>query len=147
MSGDEVTELAHQALALGMDGRTEEAGHILTRLLDDGDVDSVFSLSCWFAEEGRKALVKTAGSHAPIFENGEQWFFGENTPNALDDPATAFSVRFLVAYANGHEDTARAHYNALLLVGDDNRVKGVRRLFADITALCWGAAQPEYGGR
>ena len=147
MSDDEVTELAHQALALGMDGRTEEAAHILTRLLGDGDVDSVFRLCCGFAEEGRKALVKTAGPHAPIFENGEQWVFGENTPDALDDPATAFSVRFLVAYANGHEDTARAHYNALFLVGDDIRIKGVTRLFGDITALCWTAAQPEYGGR
>lgn len=147
MSDDEVTQLAHQALALGMDGCTEEAGDILTRLLDDGDVDSVFSLCRQFAEEGRKALVKVAGPNAPIFENGEQWTFGQYAPGDLEDPAAAFSVRFLVAYANGHEDTARAHYNALFLVGDDTRIKGVTRLFADITALCWMAAQPEYGGR
>lgn len=143
---DELAEVAYQALALRIEGRTAEAAQMLMRFFQVANTETVFDLCCEFAEEGRKALVKTAGAHAPIFENGEQWIINETTPDALDDPVTAFSVRFLVAYANGHEDTARAHYNALLLTAQDIRVKSVTRLFADIAVLCQEAAQPEDEG-
>jgi hypothetical protein len=146
MSDREASELALKALALAVGDRSAEAATILHRLLQDGDVQRVYGLCCGFAEGGRKALLKRAGGRAPIFANGESWGIQELRPGQ-DDPAAAFSVRFLVAHANGERDTARAHYVALLKAGDEcTRVRAVARLFSDIAALCRDVTEPGGGG-
>lgn len=143
MSEREAAQLAHEALALAIDRKQEEAAALLTRLLQDSDMHRVYGLCCGFAEGGRKALLKSAGGRAPIFANGEQWGITELMPGG-HDPAALFSLQFLVAYANGDRATARAHYIALVLSDDEEaRVRGVSRLFGDIADLCRTATEPQ----
>lgn len=135
MSGGEVHDLARRALALAVERKTTEGAHMLSLALGDSDVEQVFTMCCGFAESGRVAMVAMAKEHAPIFANGESWGITELQPGAAEDPAAVFSVRFLVAWANGEKDTARALYDGLLSTGEAAAIVGVGRLFGDIAKL------------
>lgn len=144
MSSREAAELAYQALGAAVDGQPMEASRLLTRVLQDSDVDRVFALCRVFAEGGRRALLKAFGDKAPDLANGDHWGI-EQLRAGTDDPAVLFSLRFLVAHCNGDEDMCRAHYDVMLAAGGDVRLHGVARLFGDVAKLIREATEPVTG--
>lgn len=148
MGTKEASDLTFKAIAAAVVRDVDQASDLLTQLADDSDADRMHGICCAIAKAGTRVLNLHFGDQAPDLERGGQWNIFQAEHGALDDPAKAFSVRFLVARSNGENDTARAHYEALLAAGPETFVDGVSRLLSDVAGLCRAALeQMEAGGR
>lgn len=130
-------ELINQAIQDTAAGRWDEAGAGLSELGQISDAWAMYAACTAFARAGVHALRYLWG---PEFApgSGRMLALQEPYPGAGDDdPAGAWAMRFLTAYANGDKDTATALYFTALEVGGEEfptRVARLLRLAGELTA-------------
>jgi hypothetical protein len=96
----------------------------------------MYGVCCAIAEAGAFMLRKIYGDQAPTTPDDGMWVLQPLVPDAVDrDPAKAFSMRFLIAYANGDRDTTLALFDAALASGGDQYVDSVSSLLADVAGI------------
>ena len=91
-------------------------------------------------------LRKLYGDQAPKTP-ADGMFVLQVDPGAVGkDPAKAFSVRFLAAWANGDQDTCNALFTAATRASDEEYVDSVCALFADVVGITRLALNEQDGG-
>lgn len=144
MTQTEATTLVYDALNAAVSNDTETSSGLLERLGADSDDDRMYGICCSIADAGLHVLTRMFGDRAPDLERGGMWTVQQLKPGALeDDPAQAFSLRFLVAYCNDDRATTIALYNAAHKAGGDEFVRSLCTLLADVAGLCRSALEQQ----
>lgn len=137
MDTDTASQLVYEALAHGVAGDTEGAFDKLNSVCETADGPRMYGVCCGLAEAGAHMLRKLYGDQAPQSPEDGMFILQELAPGAADkDPAKAFSVRFLTAWANGDRDTTDALFTAATRASDEQYVDSVCALFADVVGIC-----------
>lgn len=136
MDTDTASQLVYEALAHGVAGDTEGAFTKLNAVCETADSPRMYGVCCGLAETGAHMLRKLYGDHAPKTPEDGMFILQELEPGAVDkDPAKAFSVRFLTAWANGDQDTTDALFTAATHASDEQYIDSVCALFADVVGI------------
>lgn len=142
MTQTEASTMVYDALAAAVSDDIETSSGLLERLGADSDDDRMYGICCSIADAGLRVLTRMFGDRAPDLERGGMWTIQQFRTGALeDDPAQAFSLRFLVAYCNDDRATTIALYNTALKAGGDEFVRSVCTLLADVAGLCRSALE------
>ncbi|WP_233646756.1 hypothetical protein [Streptomyces sp. BSE6.1] len=136
MDQSELADLTTTALARAVDGDDDGAAMTVCEIgiRSSPDQFDVYKACCGFAEAGRQALVKLYGGRVPDPARGETWAMLPLGAGEADAPDT-FSMRFLVAFANGDQPTMLALWRAALLADNDQYVASVASLLRDVATL------------
>jgi hypothetical protein len=136
MDTNTASQLVYDALALGVAGDTEGAFTKLNAVAEGADGPRMYGVCCGLAEAGALMLRKLYGDQAPKTPDDGMWILQELRPGATTaDPAKAFSVRFLIAQANGDHDTTNALFTAATRASAEEYVDSVCALFADVVGI------------
>lgn len=136
MDTNTASQLVFEALAHGVAGDTEGAFDKLNSVCEQADQPRMYGVCCGLAEAGAHMLRKIYGDQAPKTPEDGMWILQELEPGAADkDPAKAFSIRFLTAWANGDRDTTDALFTAATHASDEQYVDSVCALFADVVGI------------
>ena len=137
MDTDTASQLIYEALAHGVAGDRDGAIDKLNTVCEDADGPRMYGVCCALAEAGTHMLRKLYGDQAPKTPDDGMFVFQELAPGALDDdPAKAFSMRFLTAWANGDTDTTGALFSAATRASNVQYIDSVCALFADVIGIC-----------
>lgn len=137
MDTDTASQLIYEALAHAVAGDTEGAFDRLNSVCEQADRPRMYGVCCGLAEAGAHMLRKLYGDRAPKTPEDGMFVLHELQPGAVDkDPAKAFSIRFLTAWANGDRDTTDALFTAATRASDEQYVDSVCALFADVVGIC-----------
>ncbi|MER6976020.1 hypothetical protein ABT317_02930 [Streptomyces carpinensis] len=144
MSTDQAAQHIYAALAAQMGGDADTAAEHIQAVALDGDINRVYGMCCAFAYAAHHSLQILFGDQAPQPERGEMWIVRqlepELRPDRRDSGVTTaedlFSLRFIVAYANGDHDTDEAVFTAAAQIGGEHLVRCVAALVADAAGLC-----------
>jgi hypothetical protein len=130
------SHLIFEALAHGVAGDTEGAFTKLNTVCEQADRPRMYGVCCALAEAGAHMLRKVYGDQAPKTPEDGMFVFQELQPGTLaDDPAKAFSMRFLTAWANRDTDTTDALFTAATRASGEEYVDSVCALFADVVGI------------
>lgn len=137
MDSHAATALVMDALANAIAGNADGAATVLETLgQQDDDGHLMYGVCCALASAGHFALKKIYGDRAPRPGSGGMWAMEQLRPGALDDdPADTFSLRFLIAYANGDTDTCLALYETACRASDEQYVKSVIALLKNVAGI------------
>lgn len=136
MDKEKAASLIFEALAYAVAGEADKAATNLITLGQNCDDNEMYGTCCAIAEAGAFMLRKLYGDAAPKTPEQGMWVLQPLVPNAVDqDPAKAFSLRFLIATANGDRPTTLALFNAALGSGGDQYVDSVSALLADVAGI------------
>jgi hypothetical protein len=136
MDSHESVTLITEMIGHAIDGHADRAATLLQQIGVASDPSEMYGMCCAIAEVGKAALTKFYGDRAPDPARGDMWAMQELQPGAaVDDPAKGFSMRFLVAYANGDGASTVALYNTALGASDDEYVSSVAALLADVAGI------------
>ena len=81
-------------------------------------------------------LRRIYGDKAPKTPDDGMFILQELEPGAVGkDPAKAFSIRFLTAWANGDTDSTDALFTAATHASNEQYVDSVCALFADVIGI------------
>jgi hypothetical protein len=129
MEDDERANLVMQAIGQIIVNDGDGAADTLTTLGENSDGYQMFGVCCALAEAARHLLPKIFG---PLPED-TFWVLESLVPGGLtDDPAKAFSVRFIVSWANGDRETAQALFHAAISGSTEEYVDSVSALLIDV---------------
>lgn len=134
MDQEELYQLTMTTYSRAMDGDIDGSANALMEIGRTGDTANVYGACCAFAELAKAALRKLYGGHAPNLARGDMWALQQLQPD-LGDPAEAFAMRFIVAYANDDSAQAMALFQATLHAGPDEHVSSVSQLLATTVSL------------
>jgi hypothetical protein len=130
------SQLVMDTLAYAVAGDADRAATALQDLGVQSNGNQMYGVCCALAEAGTIALRRIYGDQAPNPTFGDMWVMQQLVPGALEeDPPKAFSMRFLVAYANGHRDIALALYDAAYQASNDEYVDSVAALLATVAGI------------
>jgi hypothetical protein len=105
------------------------AADTLTEIGENSDGYQMFGVCCAMAEAAKHLLPKIFGPQP----EDTFWVLESLVPGGLtDDPAKAFSVRFIVAWANGDRATAKALFDAAICASTEEYVDSVSALLIDV---------------
>ena len=136
MSTEDASQLIFEALAHGVAGEADTAIDKLNSVCEDADGPRMYGVCCALAETGAHMLRRVYGDTAPKTPEDGMWIMQELAPGAMDgDPAKAFSMRFLIAWANGDRDTANALFTAATRASSEQYIDSVCALFADVIGI------------
>lgn len=136
MDNETVPQKLYNALAYAVSGDTERAFELINAVGSSCDVKEMYGVCGGIAETGALMLRKIYGDNAPQSPEDGMWTFEELRPGAgADDPPKLFSMRFLIAWANGDRDTTLALYDTALKAGPDAYTESVCALFADVVGI------------
>lgn len=136
MDTDTASKLVFEALAHGVAGDTEGAFDKLNAVCEQADQPRMYGVCCGLAAAGAHMLRKIYGDQAPKTPDDGMFILQELEPGAASkDPAKAFSIRFLTAWANGDQDTTDALFTAATHASDEQYVDSVCALFADVVGI------------
>lgn len=131
MNIDETAELTMQVVGHAINGHSDQAAATLMLIGANSTDHEMYGVCCGFATLGVKALEQIYGK-----QHAGDWGLTELEPGSLTaHPAKTFSVRFLVAYANGDTDTCLALYLAALKADDHQYIESVTALVADVAGI------------
>lgn len=136
MDTDTASQLIYDALAHGVAGDIEGAFTKLNTVCEQADRPRMYGVCCALAAAGAHMLRKLYGNQAPKTPAEGMFILQELEPGAVGkDPAKAFSIRFLTAWANGDRDTTDALFAAAIRGSDEEYVDSVCALFADVVGI------------
>jgi hypothetical protein len=136
ISTEDASKLIFEALAHGVAGERDTAIDKLNSVCEDADGPRMYGVCCALAEAGTHMLRKIYGDDAPKSPADGMFVFEELQPGALaDDPARAFSMRFLTAWANGDRDTTDALFTAATHASNEQYIDSVCALFVDVIGI------------
>lgn len=136
MDTDTASQLIFEALALGVAGDSDNAIDKLNSVCEDADGPRMYGVCCALAEAGAHMLRRVYGDKAPASPADGMFVLQELEPGAVGkDPAKAFSVRFLTAWANGDTDTTDALFTAATRASNEQYIDSVCALFADVIGI------------
>lgn len=136
LSTEDASQLLYEALAHGVAGDHDGAINKLNTVCEDADSPRMYGVCCGLAEAGAHMLRRIYGDNAPKTPDDGMWFMQQLQPGATDsDPAKTFSMRFLIAWANGDRDTADALFTAATHASNEQYIDSVCALFADVIGL------------
>lgn len=135
MDKEATTTLLIEALVNAVDGNAHQAATALQTLGQQSDGNEMYGVCCALSEAGVIALRRIYGDRAPKPGTADMWAMQQLTPTAGDDPAEQFSLRFLIAYANGDKPTALALYNAAYKASDEEYVDSIGALLATVAGI------------
>lgn len=136
ISTEDASKLIFEALAHGVAGDGDTAIDKLNTVCEDADGPRMFGVCCALAEAGAHMLRRIYGDKAPKTPEDGMWVMQELQPGAMgDDPAKAFSMRFLIAWANDDRDTANALFTAATHASNEEYIDSVCALFADVIGI------------
>lgn len=148
MDTEETSKLITSALAYAVAGDSHNAATTMQTIGEQSDAARMYGVCCALANVGKLSLQKIYGDQAPRPGSSELWGMEQLKPGALDsDPPKAFAARFLVAYANGDEDTCLALYDAAYKASDEEYVESIAALLADVAGITRLALDQQKGGR
>jgi hypothetical protein len=134
MDQDELYQLTMTTISRALDGDIEGSANALMEIGQTGDTANVYGACCAFAEVAKAAMLKLYGGHAPNLASGDMWALEQLKPG-LGDPAEAFAMRFIVAYANDDPGQTMALFQTTLNAGPDDHVSSVSQLLATAVSL------------
>jgi hypothetical protein len=135
MSTEDASTLIFEALAHGVAGESDTAIDKLNSVCEDADGPRMYGVCCALAETGAHMLRKIYGDQAPKTPEDGMWVLQELMPGAFGDPAKAFSMRFLIAWANNDRDTTDALFTAATHASNEEYIDSVCALFADVIGI------------
>ena len=136
MSTEDASQLIFEALAHGVAGESDTAIDKLNSVCEGADSPRMYGVCCALAETGAHMLRRIYGDKAPKTPDEGMFVLQELQPGATDnDPAKAFSMRFLIAWANGDRDTANALFTAATRASSEQYIDSVCALFADVIGI------------
>jgi hypothetical protein len=136
MDTETASQLLYEALAHGVAGDSEGAINKINSVCEGADTARVYGVCCGLAEAGAHMLRQIYGDKAPKTPEEGMFVLQELEPGALGkDPAKAFSVRFLTAWANGDRDSTGALFDAALRGTNEQYIDSVCALFADVVGI------------
>lgn len=135
MSTEDASTLIFEALAHGVAGEADNAIGKLNTVCEDADGPRMYGVCCALAEAGAHMLRRIYGDKAPKTPEDGMWIMQEFGPGITADPAKAFSMRFLIAWANGDRDTTNALFTAATHANNEQYIDSVCALFADVIGI------------
>ncbi len=136
MSSEDASKLIFEAIAHGVAGESDAAINKLNTICEDADSLLMYGVCCALAETGTHMIRKIYGDQAPKTPEDGMWIMQELVPGAMgDDPAKAFSMRFLIAWANDDRDTTQALFSAATHASNEQYIDSVCALFADAIGI------------
>jgi len=136
MSTEDASQLIFEALAHGVAGESDTAIDKLNSVCEGADGPRMYGVCCALAEAGAHMLRRIYGDKAPKTPDEGMFVLQELQPGATDnDPAKAFSMRFLIACANGDRDTTNALFTAATRASNEEYIGSVCALFADVIGI------------
>ncbi|WP_393075132.1 hypothetical protein [Streptomyces sp. LN704] len=136
ISTEDASQLIFEALACGVAGERDTAIDKLNSVCEDADGPRMYGVCCALAEAGAHMLRRVYGDAAPTTPEDGMWVVQELQPGAMeDDPAKAFSMRFLIAWANGDRDTTDALFTAATRASNEQYIDSVCALFVDVIGI------------
>lgn len=136
MSTEDASQLVYEAIAHGVAGDGDTAFDKLNSVCEDADQPRMYGVCCALAEAGAHMLRRIYGDKAPKTPDDGMFILQELEPGAVGkDPAKAFSIRFLTAWANGDTDSTDALFTAATHASDEQYVDSVCALFADVIGI------------
>lgn len=136
LSTDDASQLIYEALAHGVAGDGDTAFDKLNSVCEDADQPRMYGVCCGLAEAGAHMLRRIYGDKAPKTPDDGMFILQELEPGAVGkDPAKAFSIRFLTAWANGDTDSTDALFTAATHASNEQYVDSVCALFADVIGI------------
>lgn len=137
MNQEETAQAVWDMLGLAVTGNISGAATMLQNVGMASDTSRMYGVCCALAEAGKQVLHQLYGNHAPRPGTPDMFILQELVPGATDeDPADAFALRFLTAWANDDRDTTFALYDAALNASDEEYVSSVGALLANVAGLC-----------
>ncbi|MEU0317086.1 hypothetical protein [Nocardioides sp. NPDC006273] len=137
MDHDETSQAVFDMLGKAVAGDICGAATALQTIGMASDNSRMYGVCCAIAEAGKHVLHQLYGEHAPRPGTPDMFVMQELVPGATaDDPAEAFALRFLTAWANGDRATTLALFNAALDASDEEYVSSVGALLANVAGLC-----------
>ncbi|MEV6738620.1 hypothetical protein AB0N14_17495 [Streptomyces sp. NPDC051104] len=144
MDTDAAARRIYAALAAAMDGDADTAADHIQAVATDGDINRIYGICCALGHAATRSLQVTFGDQAPQPSRGDMWVLQQLEPelrpdraqSGEDSPAQLFSLRFIVAYANGDTAADEALFEAAAQIGDEHLVRCVVQLVADTAGLC-----------
>lgn len=148
MDNETASQHVFEALAHGVAGDAHRATDLLTTVGSQCDTSQMYGVCCGIAEVGAMMLRKLYGDRAPKSADDGMWVLQELRPGAgTTDPPKMFSVRFLIAWANGDSDTTMALFNAAVKASDEQYIDSIAALFADVVGVTRLALEKQESGR
>jgi hypothetical protein len=136
ISTEDASKLIYEALAHGVAGDGDTAIDKLNTVCEDADGPRMYGVCCALAEAGAHMLRRVYGDKAPKTPDDGMWIMQELRPGDTDnDPAKTFSMRFLIAWANGDQDTTDALFTAATHASNEQYIDSVCALFADVIGI------------
>jgi hypothetical protein len=136
ISTEDASQLIYEALAHGVAGDADTAISKLNSVCENADGPRMYGVCCALAEAGAHMLRRLYGDQAPASPDEGIFILQELQPGAVDDdPAKAFSVRFLTAWANGDRETTDALFTAATHASNEQYIDSVCALFADVIGI------------
>lgn len=136
MSTEDASQLIFEALAHGVAGEHDTAINKLNTVCEGADQPRIYGVCCALAGAGTHMLRQIYGDQAPKTPADGLFIFEELQPGAIDgDPAKAFSMRFLTAWANGDTDTTDALFTAATRASNEQYIDSVVALFVDVIGI------------
>lgn len=136
LSTDDASQLIYEALAHGVAGDGDTAFDKLNSVCEDADQPRMYGVCCGLAEAGAHMLRRIYGDKAPKTPDDGMFILQELEPGAVGkDPAKAFSIRFLTAWANGDTDSTDALFTAATHASNEQYIDSVCALFADVIGI------------
>lgn len=148
MDIETASQHVYEALAHGVAGDAHRATDLLTEVGSQCDTSQMYGVCCGLAEAGAMMLRKFYGDQAPKTADDGMWVIQELRPGAgVEDPPKLFSVRFLIAWANGDHDTTMALFSAALKASGEQYIDSIAALFADVVGITRLALEKQESGR
>ncbi|MET8609720.1 hypothetical protein [Streptomyces misionensis] len=144
MTIEDAAQRIHAALAAAMDGDADTAAEHIQAVAADGDINRIYGICCAIGHAAHRSLQVMFGEQAPKAERGDLWVLRQLEPELRPnrhlagdgDPVQLFSMRFIVAYANGDTATDEALFEAAARIGGEHLVRCVVQLLIDTAGLC-----------
>jgi hypothetical protein len=137
MNQEETSQAVFEMLGLAVAGDVPGAATALQNIGMASDDHRMYGVCCALAEAGKHVLHQLYGDQAPRPGTSDMFVIQELIPGATAaDPAEAFALRFLTAWANGDRVTTLALFNTALDASDDEYVSSVGALLANVAGLC-----------
>lgn len=147
MDQTQLSELIMQAIGCAVTNDDHGAATALQTIGQHSDDHQMYGVCCAIASAGVLALKRIYGEQAATMTAGDMWVLEELRPGSLaDDPPKAFAMRFLISYANEDTGTCLALYNAALKGNNDEYIRSVCALLADVAGITRLALE-QMGGR
>ena len=136
MDTNTASQLIFEAIAHGVSGDRDGAIDRLNSVCENADGPRMYGVCCALAEAGAHMLRRIYGDQAPQAPADGMFILQELKPGATDDdPAEAFSMRFLAAWANGDRDTTDALFSAAAKASNEQYIDSVCALFANVIGI------------